>query len=236
MKYGKHWNIEKNKKTKQILDCIENSATHYCVDSETNMLNNILDYIEENLVVNNKDDKDYLIVKEIAKNMNLSESSLQNLFNNGCPITIHEYIVKRRMSLASHNLIESDEKIINIAQKYGYNADSFRVTFKKIYGLTPKEYRERGILQKDFERFCIKIIDLDSLNIVQTHCLNCEFCMCGNDTLVCAGRDEEYGMPIDEMEKKYPNGCDCFGYSLNAYIENEKKKERLIEELIKNGK
>lgn len=236
MKYGKHWNIEKNKKTKPILDFIENSATHYLVDSETNMLNNILDYIEENLVVNNKDDKDYLIVNEIAKTMNLSVSYLQTLFNNGCPVTIHEYIVKRRMSLASHNLIESNEKIINIAQKYGYNVDSFRVTFKKNYGLTPKEYRQRGILQKDFERFCIKVIDLDSLNIVQTHCLNCEFCMPSNDTLVCTGRDEEYGMLIDEMVKKYPNGCDCFSYSLNAYIENEKKKERLIEELIENGK
>lgn len=236
MKSNKRWKIENNKKTEQIFDFIEKSVPYYVVDSETDMLNTILNYIEENLVVNNKDDKDYLLVKEIAKTMNLSGSFLQALFNTECPITIHEYIVKRRMSLASHDLIEGDEKIINIAQKYGYNADSFRVTFKKEYGLTPKEYRKRGILHKDFERFCIKNIDLDSLNIVKTHCLNCEFCMSDNNTLVCAGRIEEYGMPIDKMIKEYPNGCECFNYSLKAYIENEKEKEKLIKELMVNVK
>lgn len=196
-------------------------------ESEIENLNKIINHIEENLKINNKDDKDLLLISEISKAMNISISALNNLFNRGCPVTIHEYIVKRRMCLASHDLIETKENIINIAQKYGYSSDSFTKIFKKTYGLTPREYRKNGVLQKEFERFDIKIIDLDSLKLVEKHCFNCEFCMCG----VCAGRSEEYGTPIKEIINKFPNGCEEFKYSLDAFIENEKKKERLIEEL-----
>ena len=47
---------------------------------------------------------------------------------------------------------------------------------------------------------------------------------------VCAGYGtrtdtgkETYGMPMEDAEKMFPAGCDDYGISLEAFIEQEKK-------------
>lgn len=229
----KHFDFSpNNEKAKFLMDKVNKEYNSYQTH-ETNDLNKIINYIEENLVINQEDDIDVLSISKIADLFNLSTSALNELFNNGCPVTLHDYIIKRRMTLASHDLIESNDSIMTISQRYGYNSpDSFTRIFKKTYGLTPTEYRKNGILKEDFNRFYLRIYDLNDLYLVEKNCRTCEFCMPGNNTLVCAGRNEEYGFSIKEMIEKYPNGCDCFNYSLDAFIENEQKKEKLIKEII----
>ena len=167
-----------------------------------------------------------LNIDNISKAVNSSSSSLQDLFRKTCNISIHEYIVNRRMTLASHNLIESNEEIIHIAEKYGYEQNSFTRAFKKNYNITPSEYRKKGILQKDFDRIDIKSINLNKIFFVEKNCNNCVFNMG-----VCAGRTKEYGMPIEKVMQLFPNGCEEFEYTLEAYNENEKKKEKFVKEL-----
>lgn len=221
-----------SEKTKLFLKKIYEECNSYQTQ-ETEDINKIINYIEENLIVNQENNIDVLSISKIAKSFNFSISSLNDLFNNGCQISIHDYIIKRRMTLASHDLIETKDAIINIALKYGYESpDSFTKAFKKIYNSTPTDYRKKGILGKDFDRFDVKNYDLDELCYVEKNCKTCEFCMPCKETLVCAGRDKEYGFPIEEMIKKYPNGCECFNYSLDAFIENEQKKEKNIKELV----
>lgn len=58
-------------------------------------------------------------------------------------ISISEYIRKRRLSLAFEELKLTDNKIINIALKYGYDSSiSFARSFKKEFGLTPTMVRK----------------------------------------------------------------------------------------------
>ncbi|MBQ2882723.1 MAG: hypothetical protein IJE43_02965 [Alphaproteobacteria bacterium] len=54
-------------------------------------------------------------------------------------------------------------------------------------------------------------------------CDNCEF----NAGTVCMGfgkridnGNDTYGMPIEEAKKMFPNGCDDWGISLNAFSSN----------------
>ena len=57
-------------------------------------------------------------------------------------------------------------------------------------------------------------------------CATCVFCMVGNDEIVCAGRTDEYGFPIDKMKKIYPNGCEEYEVSIHDYIDILKEYEK----------
>ena len=65
--------------------------------------------------------------------------------------------------------------------------------------------------------------------LVERSCATCEF----NFGNVCAGYgtridngEETYGMPMNEAESMFPNGCEEYGISLNAFAEQEKMNGR----------
>ena len=60
-------------------------------------------------------------------------------------------------------------------------------------------------------------------------CATCEF-NCG---LVCGGYgtrtdngEKTYGMLIDKAEEMFPQGCEDYGISLNAFVEQERMNGR----------
>ena len=64
---------------------------------------------------------------------------------------------------------------------------------------------------------------------VEENCLNCEF----NFGNVCAGHGTRkdngkdiYGMPMEEVIVMFPEGCEDFGISLDAFIKQEKMNGR----------
>lgn len=65
--------------------------------------------------------------------------------------------------------------------------------------------------------------------LVQQNCSTCEF----NFGDVCAGHgtrkdngEDTYGMPIEETDKMFLDGCDDYGISLDSFIEQEKMNGR----------
>lgn len=61
--------------------------------------------------------------------------------------------------------------------------------------------------------------------LIEENCDTCEFnagtvCM-GYGTRLDNGMDT-YGMPMEEAEKMFSNGCGDYGISLEAYVEQEK--------------
>ena len=88
-----------------------------------NELNEACNYIENNI-------ENEIDIKEIARITNQSTDSINRFFVSMLGITIKEYIRKRRLSLAVYDLQNSDEKITDIAFKYGFNSyDSFCKAF-----------------------------------------------------------------------------------------------------------
>lgn len=86
-------------------------------------LSNAVDYIERNLC-------DEIDISQIARASALNEYELNNLFHSLTGMTIKEYIRKRRLTLAAFDLQSSEQRIIDVAIKYGYDsADSFRRAF-----------------------------------------------------------------------------------------------------------
>lgn len=95
-----------------------------------------LDYIEDHI-------SGEIHIQEIADNSFVSLSSLQKTFKFVFRIPINEYIIRRRFSCAARDLLTTEDTILDIALKYGYqNAESFTRGFKKVWNVTPSEYRK----------------------------------------------------------------------------------------------
>ncbi len=85
----------------------------------------------------------YPSIKELSKTAGMSESRYQLAFKQTYGTTVYEYLKVLRMNQALLLLRNSDIDIRLIAQKVGYtHAGHFSGLFKKIYGITPKHYRQ----------------------------------------------------------------------------------------------
>lgn len=134
-------------------------------------LNDVSKYIEEHITED-------IGIDELAKITMQSSDSFGRLFTYMVGMTINEYIRRRRLSLAINDLQNSNEKIIDIAMKYGWNSsDAFAKAFINQHGTTPTNVRNkigsvkiyppvsfelniRGAKEMDF-----KIIDIDSFEV-----------------------------------------------------------------------
>lgn len=57
-------------------------------------------------------------------------------------MTLSEYLRSRRLTEATVILRDTDEKIIDVAFRFGYeSSDSFGTAFKYFHGITPSEVR-----------------------------------------------------------------------------------------------
>lgn len=96
-------------------------------------LNDITNYIDNNLEQN----IDYNI---LAKMMGVNAYTMQRIFSLLTNIPLSEYIRKRRLSNAGHDLYETKGKVIDIAIKYRYNnATSFSRAFESFHGIKPSK-------------------------------------------------------------------------------------------------
>ena len=81
--------------------------------------------------------------KKISSLSGYSYPMFSRLFSMLTEITLSEYIRTRRLTEAAIDLRDTDEKIIDIAMKYGYESpDAFGAAFKKFHDFTPSEVKE----------------------------------------------------------------------------------------------
>ncbi len=183
-----------------------------------------ISYIEENI---NED----LTIDKIARQAYVSPFYFQKGFSMLCGFTVGEYIRQRRLTLAGSELVSTDQKIIDIALKYGYDSpDSFTKAFARFHGITPTAVRKDGAMLKSFASLKIKfsleggyimnykIVEKDAFTVLGVskvfsyeHAatdvpqLWAEHYQAGNDKIVCG----MYGISIDESM-----GGDQFTYLL----------------------
>lgn len=89
-----------------------------------------IQYIKEHIT-------DELTVDMVADYVNISSFYFQKGFAMLCGFILSEYIRNRRLALAGNDLATGDERIIDIAMKYGYDSpDSFTKAFSRFHGVT----------------------------------------------------------------------------------------------------
>ena len=87
----------------------------------------------------------HFVIREIAQKVGMNEFKLKNgfreLFGNG----VYEYLRSERMQIARQLLTDSGRSIKEIASMTGYRSvNSFIKAFKKMYGVTPGDFRKRA--------------------------------------------------------------------------------------------
>jgi len=113
-------------------------------------MNQALDYIENNL----SDEIDYSVA---AQRMNCSVWEFQRIFSFMAQVSLSEYIRRRRLTLAAHDIQASKDKIIDVALRYGYDSPaSFSRAFNQLHGTTPKSARNDGVPLTVFPRLAFQ--------------------------------------------------------------------------------
>lgn len=115
------------------------------------VLTSALDYIETNL-------KDDISQEDIARQCSYSVSSLQKMFKRVFHIGIADYIGRRRITAASKELLSTDDNILDIALRYGYNShEVFSRAFTRIWGESPSQYRKNRNFSEIYPKLDIPI-------------------------------------------------------------------------------
>lgn len=97
-----------------------------------------IDYVEANIT----GDIDF---ERVAEQAYSSSFHFQRVFSILCGYSLGDYIRMRRMSLAGEELSKGNDKIIDIALKYGYDTpESFSRAFTRFHGISPSEAKHGG--------------------------------------------------------------------------------------------
>ncbi|MGI8314183.1 AraC family transcriptional regulator [Halobacillus mangrovi] len=115
------------------------------------LLQKSINYMEENLLQN-------ISIEDIAKQAHTSVFHFQRMFTLLTDIPVAEYLRRRRLTLAAHELSTSNIKVIDVAYKYGYDTpESFSKAFKKQHGISPREVRSFRGKMKSYNRLVIQV-------------------------------------------------------------------------------
>ena len=96
-----------------------------------------LAYIEEHLT-------DPIRTDIIADHLHCSKSTIEKLFRYMNNISIRDYIIRRRMSKASAEIIHHpDRSLLDIGLEYGYGSnEAFSRAFYSVWQVSPSEFRK----------------------------------------------------------------------------------------------
>lgn len=98
-------------------------------------VNSALDYIHRNYA--------RIQVSDVAKHIGISRYYLSRIFKNKMNISPQTYLLNYRLEQAGNLLRTTNMTVQEISDEVGYtNSFSFSESFKKLYGFSPKKYRD----------------------------------------------------------------------------------------------
>ena len=116
-----------------------------------NAIQSAIEYIECHIT-------DDISAEDVADYVHISSFHFQKGFSMLCGYSIMEYIRNRRLALAGGELATTDEKVIDVAMKYGYNSpDSFAKAFSRFHGISPTMVRKSEAMIKTFAPLKLEI-------------------------------------------------------------------------------
>lgn len=109
-------------------------------------------------------------IADIAKEVNISDSSLKRLFKEAVGQSVGSFVRKMRMEYAFSELVRQKSTIIEVALNSGFEDHSaFSRSFKQMFGYSPLEGKKKLHLVRELEAAVLEepeIIELDEM-IVQ---------------------------------------------------------------------
>ncbi|GEL15905.1 AraC family transcriptional regulator [Pediococcus cellicola] len=115
---------------------IKSETSNLSITTNLRILSQVLDYM-------GKYYKEKLYLSTIANKFHLSVGYLSRLFKGQMGMSVMAYLREFRLQQAFRILTNTEKKENEIADSVGFpNSKSFRMAFKRKYGLTPIKYRQ----------------------------------------------------------------------------------------------
>lgn len=161
----------------------------------------LIEHIEENLC-------DEISYKKLSQLLGVNEYTMHRIFLFVTNYTVAEYIRKRRLSMSALDLIDGNEKIIDIAIKYGYDSpQAFSRAFKTMMGFLPSKIDRNKNNIKFFTKY-----ELSNEDVTDEFCYhiekNVEF--------------DLYAISMKTTTKECHNEAPLFWKDNYQFIKNEK--------------
>ncbi|WP_024295866.1 response regulator [Lacrimispora indolis] len=122
-----------------LCDVLRSKRKTYKAHVITNVQKYINNHISEKLTLN-----------EVAGVFGLSPNYLSILFKKNCRVGFSEYIAQAKVNRAKALLMEQDMKIYEAADQLGFeSAFYFSKVFKKVTGLSPREFIQQNTVNPD---------------------------------------------------------------------------------------
>ena len=161
------------------------------------VLMDALDYIEAHL-------REDIRTERVAEYCYCSKSGLEKLFRNVNHLSVHDYVIRRRMSLAARELLKDpDVRVLDVAVACGYGShEAFARAFKQAWGVMPSEFRRERRTFELFPRLMVppeeelqmgrKHVDISELYDLFKQRRDCWFVCCDIQNLI----------PINEISRR----------------------------------
>ncbi len=165
-----------------------------------------IEYIEDNLLTIQN-------VREVADKLSMSEVHLQKGFHVITGFSLAEYIRDRRLYEAAVEIESTDTSIVDIALKYGYEAqDAFTKAFIRFHGLAPGALRKKGDGYRIFLPIKVELVVHGGMNTSLKTINKYPFTLIGYQRKVdFSENSEDIKKFWEEFYDKYYSGFDELG-------------------------
>ena len=129
-------------------------------------INSAIAYMEEHLT-------ERIELEDIAKSVRLSPFHFHRAFSMLTEMSPVEYLRKRRLSQAGAELANGQEKIIDVALKYGYDTrESFTKAFTRYHGVSPMQATRTVSFRSTYTEIVLNVL------------FQGDFCICGREQIL----------------------------------------------------
>lgn len=125
-----------------------NELHEWCVENISNFIDYFMQTDNNSRIVHeakkliNENINRELSLSEIAEKLYIHPNYLSSLFKKESGYTFMNYVTNKRIELAKTCLLEYGAKVYEVAERVGYSSVAhFTRTFKKVTGISPKEYQ-----------------------------------------------------------------------------------------------
>jgi len=100
-----------------------------------NFIDQLLEWIDSNI-------EKPIKIEDVARKSGYSKWHLQRVFSQVMNMNLAHYIREKKLEMAARDLIQSNETLLSISHKYGFDSQqSFTRCFAKKYYLPPLRFR-----------------------------------------------------------------------------------------------
>ncbi|WP_010274692.1 helix-turn-helix transcriptional regulator [Paenibacillus senegalensis] len=137
--------LETSYTLEQLLQTMEQGINYFSIlmkeslhkQDEDPIISYVLDYLHQHY-------HEEIYLESMAQKLNITASYLSGYFKEKMGENFIDYLNRLRIARARELLLQTEDKIKEIAERVGYqNLNSFNRMFKKYTGLTPSEYRKK---------------------------------------------------------------------------------------------